>query len=77
LAPAAACGAGFATWDGTVCSMTVGRFTAGIQGSRIPARRRASTLALAAALPHKAHHNRTLQTEPSNAIGSSASAHAK
>jgi hypothetical protein len=46
--------------------MTIGRFKAHF-GSRISARR--------TALPRNAHHNRSSETEPSNAIRSSASAH--
>jgi hypothetical protein len=66
-------GPGFATGDGRVCTMTLGRFKAHF-GSRISARRRASP---ATALPRNAHHNRTSATPPSNGIRSLASAHDK
>jgi hypothetical protein len=54
--------------------MTIGRFKAHF-GSRISARRRASPPAPATALPRNAHHNRIGETQPSNGIRSSASAH--
>jgi hypothetical protein len=54
--------------------MTIGRFKAHF-GSRISARRRASPPAPATALPRNAHHNRISETQPSNGIRSSASAH--
>jgi len=59
---------------GGVCLMTIGRLKMQF-GSRISARRRASPLAPATALPRNAHHNRTSETQPSNGIRSSASAH--
>jgi hypothetical protein len=67
-------GPGFATGDGRVCPMTLGRFKAHF-GSRISARRRALPPAPATALPRDAHHNRTSETQPSNGIRSLASAH--
>jgi hypothetical protein len=54
--------------------MTIGRFKAHFS-LRISARRRASPPAPATALPRNAHHNRTSEKQPSNAIRSSASAH--
>jgi len=57
-----------------VCPMMIGRFKAHF-GSRISARRRASPPAPATALLRNTHHNRTSETQPSNGIRSSASAH--
>jgi hypothetical protein len=59
---------------GGVCPMMIGRFKAHF-GSRISARRKASPPAPATALLRNAHHNRTSETQPSNALRSSASAH--
>jgi len=54
--------------------MMIGRFKAHF-GSRNSARRRASPLAPATALPRNAHHNHANEAQPSNGIRNLASAH--